>query len=326
MKSCVDYLELISAYADGELTESEAKMVKEHLEACENCSALLELYREISVAAIEGCVPAPDSLCEDVMALVETEGQTFSLVADNEKRRKIIRTALKRYVPLAACLALVLLTLPRLMDIYRSDDLLRRNNYLASEVDLATDLARGGGVPDMFSAPGAIAPAPMAPAGAPPIAENWNMREEGEASQLDDDAIDFTSAPEPDATAADVPEEGPTDAFFPSTQTDGGEPRDSTIAEPPMAGTSIVPEGITPALEPQAQPYYMIIEIIGDYPELLADYDLMTIEGDLREFYLLPRDVAHSLLDELRGQAGVFISSMDIRGEYALVVYTSGGE
>ena len=59
MNKCEEYPELISAYADGELSEPEMMHIKEHLDSCENCSAILELYRGISAAVAESSVRAP---------------------------------------------------------------------------------------------------------------------------------------------------------------------------------------------------------------------------------------------------------------------------
>jgi len=144
-------LELISAYADGELTESEIKRVEEHLGSCESCSAILDLYREISVAAFESNVPAPDALCAGVMEKVLSENT--EVPAGNANKSKIIRIALTRYLPVAACLAVMLITLPWVMNNY---DRNTENSYLAP------------------SAPGAAAPEMQmwAPAEAPMIMQD----------------------------------------------------------------------------------------------------------------------------------------------------------
>jgi len=103
-------MELISAYADGELAEPDRRRVEEHLEACEQCSALLEMYREISIAADESCVPAPDALRDGVMEKIlgmDTAGK-----AGTDKKPRLVRTILTRYLPVAACLAVMLISLP----------------------------------------------------------------------------------------------------------------------------------------------------------------------------------------------------------------------
>ena len=122
MNNCVELMELISAYADGELTQSDCRRVEEHLSSCESCSALLELYREISVALDESAVPAPEALCDSVMKKVLSEETTVAgdtspagdtvPATDNADRRKPVRIMLLRYAPLAACLAIILLAMP----------------------------------------------------------------------------------------------------------------------------------------------------------------------------------------------------------------------
>ena len=73
MNNCDEIMELISSYADDELSQSDRRCVEEHLGVCESCSALLELYREISVAVDESGVPAPEALLDGVMKKVMNE-------------------------------------------------------------------------------------------------------------------------------------------------------------------------------------------------------------------------------------------------------------
>ena len=160
MNNCSEYMELISAYSDGELAEADRQRLEEHLAACENCSALLDLYREMAGAVAESAAPVPESLCGDVMKEISGEGTADS--ADSSKRRRVMRIVLTRYVPIAACLALVLLALPRLLNLGRSsndemstggsmsvaDTAAQRNE---SGENMAGEMAPGG------SAPGAAA-------------------------------------------------------------------------------------------------------------------------------------------------------------------------
>jgi len=107
-------MELLSAYADGELSDSDKAQVEEHLIACENCSALLELYREISVAAKESSLPVPEALRAGVMEKVLKAD--IPRTADNVTRLSRYRVVLTRYAPIAACLAVILLALPFVVD------------------------------------------------------------------------------------------------------------------------------------------------------------------------------------------------------------------
>ena len=137
-------MELISAYADGELTEADKKQVEEHLSVCENCSAILDIYGEASNAVTESCLPAPEALLHGVMneilgggaadnsdaaeagaggvnRIAGTAGAAETgTVTNSAVKRSMPRLILTRYVPIAACLALVLLTVPRFIDFSRS--------------------------------------------------------------------------------------------------------------------------------------------------------------------------------------------------------------
>ena len=131
MNNCANYFELISAYADGELPESDRKNLEEHLDVCENCSAILGLYREMSAGIAESCAAAPDTLHENVMKEISradvtygaggTPGAGDAADGDNMKKRKISRIVLTRLVPAAACLALILLAIPLFLNSGRSD-------------------------------------------------------------------------------------------------------------------------------------------------------------------------------------------------------------
>ena len=147
MNNCVEYIELISARVDGELTESEKQLLEEHLSVCESCSALYDLYNEMTTAVAESCVPAPLSLCDSIMEAVSSAAAPYSTeTADeaedaaetvtgdsedttatgtgdsesNSKKRKTIHIILTRFVPVAACVALILLTVPRFINLGRS--------------------------------------------------------------------------------------------------------------------------------------------------------------------------------------------------------------
>ena len=102
MKDCTELIELISAHADGELTEPEKREVENHLAVCENCSTHLDIYREISASVSEFDTPVPDALRIGVMNRVLYEdipGKT-----DNVKKRGRFHFAVTRFAPIAACL------------------------------------------------------------------------------------------------------------------------------------------------------------------------------------------------------------------------------
>jgi len=106
MKNCIDFKELLSAYYDGELTKAEAAQVEEHIKSCYACSALLEIYKEFSDVTDSTNVPVPDALRIGVMNQIRAEKPHG--VSAQEKRKRHIHIALTRYMPLAACLVVVL--------------------------------------------------------------------------------------------------------------------------------------------------------------------------------------------------------------------------
>jgi hypothetical protein len=131
MKHCIEFEELISAYVDGELDSSEKPLVEEHLRACPGCLNLLALYHGMSVSLAESCIEAPGFLRDNVMGAIRNPSAAGIVTPvypdeiDREyearvKRRKLVRTILTRYAPVAACLAIALLVLPQFFNIDRT--------------------------------------------------------------------------------------------------------------------------------------------------------------------------------------------------------------
>jgi len=109
MKNCVGIAELLCAYADNELSESNRRLVEDHLIICENCSAILKIYKEISDSVNDTNVPAPDALCIGVMNRLQSEEPPQKVTMS--KKRKQYHFILTRYAPIAACLVVVLLVM-----------------------------------------------------------------------------------------------------------------------------------------------------------------------------------------------------------------------
>jgi len=107
MKNCVGIAELLCAYADNELSESNRRLVEDHLIICENCSAILKLYKEISDSVNDTNVPAPDALCIGVMNRIQNEEAPQKVTISKKRRR--YQYILTRYAPIAACLVVVFL-------------------------------------------------------------------------------------------------------------------------------------------------------------------------------------------------------------------------
>lgn len=102
MIDCKNRESQISAFIDGELSESECTELLEHMSACEKCSGTYAALCAVSSAVKEPCVP-PDELHEKIMTAVKSDAAT-------KKPRK---RAWISGVAAAAVVALVLLTLPK---------------------------------------------------------------------------------------------------------------------------------------------------------------------------------------------------------------------
>jgi hypothetical protein len=135
-------LELISAYIDDELNAADRRLVEDHIEACVDCSALHDTYREISTAAKETLAPAPERLCSAVMADILRESD--AAVQKRAKTLAVVRVILSRYLPLAACLAFVILTLPLLIRLGFSSGS-ADNAATMSETSMTEGVLTGGG-------------------------------------------------------------------------------------------------------------------------------------------------------------------------------------
>ncbi|MCL2247648.1 MAG: zf-HC2 domain-containing protein [Oscillospiraceae bacterium] len=142
MKHCTEYLESISAYADGELTSpEEIREVETHLLTCKNCAAFYSFSREISIVTEESSARPPYELTSLVMAQINAEsahGNTNQAYnqgypkahnqaqnhavnsrrnangyvtpsRQNREKKSNMKVVLTRVVPLAACLAIVVL-------------------------------------------------------------------------------------------------------------------------------------------------------------------------------------------------------------------------
>lgn len=95
MKHCEKYIELISAYVDGELSEAEVSELEAHLVSCEDCRRTLEFYRELSTLEQESMVEPPAGLHDSIMTAVK-----------REKRRPFVRAIPALVGSLAACLVI----------------------------------------------------------------------------------------------------------------------------------------------------------------------------------------------------------------------------
>ena len=146
MKNCTEYLEQISAYVDNELNASDQQRIEEHLSSCEACSDLVAMYREISNGVAQSSLPAPEALRAGVMSKIRSENTTP--LDARSRRRKLIRVSLTRFLPIAACLAIALLVLPRFLDINRLANDTSMNTEPSTPVPVTMELAADMAIAD----------------------------------------------------------------------------------------------------------------------------------------------------------------------------------
>lgn len=96
MSDCIKYRDAISAFVDGELSTEESEALMNHISQCEECSRLLNEYKEVS-ALFAADEEVPENLVTNVMSEVR-----------RIKAAKRINFITKRVLPMAACLILVI--------------------------------------------------------------------------------------------------------------------------------------------------------------------------------------------------------------------------
>ena len=106
MSNCEKYLDLISAYVDGEVTDTEKTEIEAHLEECAECRSILEAYRAISEEVAFDTEEVPEGFADGVMAKVSSYEKKV-------KNRRNFGIA-GRYVGIAACIAIILVAFPRM--------------------------------------------------------------------------------------------------------------------------------------------------------------------------------------------------------------------
>ena len=333
MNNCTEYLELISACADDELTESERRRVEEHLSECEACSALLDLYRGISAASVEFCVPAPEALLSGVMEKVLSGQAARSNITAKEniakdkkaQKAKMIRLAFTHYLPVAACLALVLISLPWIFN--------NCGNRKSDSLRNAPIMEGSGGAAEPSAMPDAAMPAALPEAAMEAGGGTLSGSDSAERRESGDYAGDgFTSGAPP---STDMPEPG---GVF-GTQGNENESVSANAAaenQEDDAGWSFDPGyGEIYLLDPDEAGDTLSafnnacawIEIYGELPEMLEGY-LPEPLGDGCRFdvyYVIPVSVAQELIGVIWARDGVAIITGNQDSDYAIILYSPEG-
>ena len=150
MKYCEDFAALLDLYADGELSPEEMARVQAHLDTCPGCRAYVD-----DALAIRAAFPdaeeteVPDGFCDGVMAVIRAE------TAPQRKRKA---PWLKAVLPLAACLAIVVL-----VQLDRPTETLRTAASTSSMEIAETEAAVEEAADAADAAGGAVEPRDSAP-------------------------------------------------------------------------------------------------------------------------------------------------------------------
>ena len=291
MKDCSEFINLISIYADGELKEPDTTQLEEHLDECESCSALLEMYREISIAADEQSVDAPEALRIGVMNRIRNE-EIFH-TAGKIKRRKPINIILLRYAPIAACLVVMLLVWQSWGGLWGAPD-----NAMAPAAE-----------------PQSVMDAP-APEYAPPEAEPAPAEAAPDPAGGLTDTFDDTYSEEDEITTdAEDADDG--------AENDGRDPRGGRS----LPDSDRSPEETEQIME-YIDGAFAQIMVTGELPDLLKDYEPQPFGSwfGWQMVFEIPSDKVSALLEELGDREGVSITQSPDNSEstYAIVLFSPG--
>jgi len=276
MNKCKHFIELLSSYADGELSGAEKRETEAHLMSCSNCSKLLNLYQSISKAGADSAAPVPKSLVTNVMERVNNSGTRFNSSSNSHKRNRSLVT---RYAPIAACLVILLLATPFVLPM-----LLNQNNIVPLSAPEAAD------APQMAAADIAPAPAPEADDAPPAEQEEFYY-------EFEERTVEFDDA-------------GTWGYHY---------------------GIRIYLENDTPIAEEDAvaidedalTPYFTVLTIFGDLPQVLGQFIPVESEDEDAYYvlYLVSRETAQMIIEHAEDDSSIVFSPIDEDGEYALVIH-----
>ena len=113
-----NYIVMMSAYIDGELSEAETGELFAHIDTCPSCRSLFDVMRTASDEAKTDLVDPPEALLQGVMQAIN-EGTAAASAKPGRSR------ILYRYLPIAACIAIIVFAaakLPGLVSTQKSAD------------------------------------------------------------------------------------------------------------------------------------------------------------------------------------------------------------
>jgi len=349
MDKCVEYVDLISAYVDGELAEPDKQRLEKHLAECENCSALFELYREITDSTLESAVEAPESLVGNVMDRVHSDGRIIrdyiaydsgvDRIDDAAKRRKVMHV-ISRYMPIAACVVIALLVLPRFFGNGRTDSAPTTgggssgsSSQVRTTVPAGVSPGQSSETTQGSSSAGGGAGSGSGSTGGSSATGGASAPAESQDSGLRIFVEDDADNPMPEATpeALPMPSMAPYDDDDESIPAEPGQENPREEMGTDEEKTDQVEEIYAPAPGfGDAMSYlssaYAWITIQGDLPDFLAGYPAEPFDTWFQwdMFIEIPRDEVQGLLDALSGYDGVDIVYSNESSDYAVVLYSPG--
>jgi len=299
VKNCTEINELLSAYSDNELNGSDKLSVEEHLAACENCSALLEIYKEISISADESSVPVPDALRIGVMNRIRSEslsGENISPEIETKKKKWWQhQVLLTRLAPIAACLAVVLLVWQFGGNMFSMND--------SAAPEAAGEPAAMSPAADSIPAPAAAMPAPEVNL---PFSLDDSISEEADGSYSLEAAGGLRSF-------TDLVNEATRRSVSPGSAADDADSEELETADISIRFSDFIGQA------------YAEITIKGELPEFLTNYEPFVLDllSEWELIFEIPSTEVDTLMAELINRPGVSLVYNHNNSTYAIVLFSS---
>ena len=318
---CMEYFDLISAYVDDELSHEEKTDLESHLRTCEHCSSILIAFRAVSTTINESTAPVPDSIRVNVMKTIKSTGIAPGTI--KTKSPISIKTVMTRFIPVAACLVLILITIPYLV--------------------------RSGSLSPLFT-PASNSSSSSGAGGSMEMAMNMDAGSDSAGHDFDDDEV-FTEDNEEYSIQYGIQNESDTmddgasivssqdsDRYNGSVSTGAGSDTGSN-ADGPSA--MVAPDDAFDAVNEESnestmdsdrdmssdvyfEGIYAVIMISGRLPVLLENYAPLNTSDNGDSYYEISRSDADALITEVSGNEGVLIMFHDDDGSYAQVYFSPG--
>ena len=171
MSDCKEFLEMIDAYVDGELDQTQTIQFEAHIASCEDCGSLVEMTRALRESSTLLLIDPPGHFASDLMEKVKSGAEI-----------KPKKTRSLRFTLIAACAALAIIaysTSPLLTSTLTGSAKNNSGGASPQDVNMMIDAATGQS-PQLFAAP-AAAPPSAGGGGEPaedPVAESGPTLEE----------------------------------------------------------------------------------------------------------------------------------------------------